>query len=172
MKKLREKVKNIFLYLIVLVFIILVFLFGGYNELSTPPDNAIVFIDELSDTYFAPPLLEVDDRDFLISTALGFVRDQKIKAANSEIEMFTKNWPSEQVAYWDIKKNEYYLVPKSGFRILHVERLGNLEGKDYSPDEIHRKMDGFFDEKDLFDVIYIKLGFRKERWREDGGWNW
>jgi hypothetical protein len=82
-----------------------VFLFMGSESVRTIPDEATVYVDEESKTYFSPPLFRSDKREFCAPARYSSVRDKNIQAANSEVEAIITNSPPDggDVVYIDLK---------------------------------------------------------------------
>lgn len=168
-------VKNVgffFLGLAVLGFL----LFIGCESVQTIPDNAIVYVDEGTNTYFSPPLFRADSREFCTPARYSYVREKDIPAASSEVEAIIRAVAPkpEDVVYIDLKREVFAILPIKGARIVVPMKKGDIRGKkEFSPDPEHRELSGFTDKpRGWFGYAMEKIGFRKPRWSESGEWNW
>lgn len=152
------------------------FLFIGSESIRTIPDNAIVYVDEDTKTYFSPPLLRTDSRDFCAPARYSYVRDRAIQAASSEVEAMIRAVPPDpdDIVYVDLKREVFAVLPIKGARIVVPMKKGDIRGKkEFSPDSDHRDKSGFTDKpRGWFGYAMEKVGFTKPRWTESGEWNW
>ena len=103
-------------------FLIIAFIGCGEFIVSGMPDNAFVFLDEKSNTYYAPPCV------------------------------MEKGYNNEDRIY------DFALL--AGLKVI---RAKDIRIDKFTPDEKCRDASGFIEEKGLFS---------KERWKEDGTWNY
>ena len=137
------------------------------------PDNALLLIDMASNTYYSPPLLESDERNFLFVTALGYARDNKIKVAREDLASLVESLPNDKVIFLDMKNSIFYLLPQDGYTSLYPDKYSSIKEKGYSPDERHRDLDGFTDNyRGVIEIFMDLIGKRNGRWTEAGGWRW
>jgi len=136
------------------------------------PDNTIVFVDNDNKTYFAPPLLSEDKREFLVATKYSYAAEFGTMPASKEVALDIEVIMERKTIYVDLKKNIYFVLPQDNYVELYPDRLGSVSERGFSPDEIHRDLEAFMDVNRFYDKLLSLLGKRKSRWTEDGSWNW
>ncbi|QDV88993.1 hypothetical protein RAS2_00520 [Phycisphaerae bacterium RAS2] len=152
------------------------YLFIGSESFRTIPDSAIVYVDEESKTYFSPPLLRTDSRDFCTPARYSCACEKAIPVASSEVEAMIKVVPPDpdDIIYIDLKREVFAVLPIKGARVVVPMKNGEIRGKrEFSPDLEHRDKSGFIDKpRGWFGCAMEMVGFQKPRWTESGEWNW
>jgi hypothetical protein len=170
-QKFFRTLKYIGTYILGMAFFAALIYFSA-DTTTYPPDNTIVFVDRKSKTYFAPPLIPEDKRNFLIETRYPFAAENNTLPASKEIAKDLDVIFDNKIIYVDMEKNIYFTSPQKNYIELYPDRLSNITNKGFSPDKLHRDMAGFIDEIRFIDKILSLIGKRKSRWTDDGSWNW
>ena len=148
------------------------FIFLGIGHVDHVPDNAIVFIDNATRTYFSPPLLEREERKFLVAMPFKTSRDCGHKPATTEIKLWAEELTDDSHVLVDMSAQVFFVLPQDGYTVLDPVRRLDIRGKDLHPDREHRNAGGFIDEYGGIACCMKLMGLRKSRWSEDGRWNW
>ncbi|MDX2200822.1 MAG: hypothetical protein SF069_17835 [Phycisphaerae bacterium] len=137
------------------------------------PDNAIVYIDDQL-TYYSPPIVAEDQREFHIATPVGVARSQGLR---NEIlgELSALQWDkiANKVEFvWVCNRSNTWREsrPTTGICLSPVTK-GSIRGKrEYNPDQKSVDEGGFWGETRPLGLHL--LGAYKKRWNTDGSWRW
>lgn len=154
------------------ILILVALVYFRTDKIVFPPDNTIVFVDSDSKTYFAPPLLTEDKREFLVATKYSYAAEFETMPASKEVALDIDVIMENKTIYVDLKKNIYFVSPQDNYVELFPDILGAVKERGFSPDETHRDLEAFIDVKKFYDKILSLRGKRKSRWTDSGSWNW
>jgi hypothetical protein len=184
MKKenIKKNVLSILIFFIVIIIIILSMI-ASSDWIHRAPDNAFVFANKNTMTYFSPPLLIEDKRDFIIQSSYRFVIENGYEPGGiyskrlNDVVKGDSKW-NESVVYVNLKDKKYYThsdLNENNYELI-LRPMTILEARNnrYRADEIHEKMGGFIQTGDSYawDKLMIKVGIKKSRWDKQGNWNW
>ena len=128
------------------------------------PDHAMVLISEDEKTYFSPPLMVSDSRDYLVTYYWKDCKD-RFKPASAEVALF--NPKDDAFVFVDLRQQCYFVLPQNNRKTLSIGTRGAAVQEGFKPDREHVNASGFMDHYSL-----LEAPFHKSRWTEDGNWRY
>jgi hypothetical protein len=133
----------------VLVTVVLLAMIGlGIGTMQPMPDNAVVLLDPLEETYIAPPCLDISEE-----------QEAEFSRLTADVSTF-----EDAIGVFE---------DMTGLRYADAARAYRLE---FRPDPDCRDQGAFTsDGRSLTGLVLQHLGILREkprRWTDDGGWNW
>ena len=162
-------------------FLILIIIFYfGLTVIETIPDNAIVLVDEKSEIIYSPPLLEQDNRKFLIFTPTEIAEEVNLhldesyyikgNGFKSEVSIF-----KEHHYVWVDETKMTFFPPEfdsQDYIFVQTQYYGKAKEMGFKRDKLHDNWGGFARDENMLQKIVELFGYDLGRWDEDGNWNY
>ena len=130
---------------VVISALLLAFWLFAVDTTTAIPPHAIVLVDPISNSYFAPPLIGGNSRTFVVKSGLASLIQNGIAAATKSDEDLSTGWsePGKTHVWLNLGKSNYSWDPPLGAIIVNYVTVEMAENAGASPDQEHESAGGF-----------------------------